>query len=397
MVNNKGKHKAVASATQTANKVPTTKKPSPFSFANTECKLHYDAYVSNREVPRTDLKHSLFFDLRNLPVSEELLFEALKDQINGIAYRQETGFLEVTFDNPDTVKTLLMEGITVNEKPIIPLPPKDMAPRTLRIKMANVPIHLARKKIEQDMTNHWAKYASVKAIAPYTYKGTNILTRRWDLIIQIPPESSALEAPVIWEYEGATVLATWRGAPPSCLSCKSGGHYSSACPTYPPKRSMAETLKRGINNSDTKTDKPAVQRSTTPIASSSKSNITPMQSNIIPAAPAGQSSHILPNQESSYASYATVTAQGSPIPRHIAQNQTYSSLPPSRRGSLPTTAATDFHAGNSFVQDMANEIEMEEQVLNQELLTRNNFQATSDDEQMGASIYPQDTEMNIVD
>jgi hypothetical protein len=124
MSTNKNKQKASASSPQNTTKAPTAKKPSPFSFSNTECKLEYDAYVSNREVPKTDLHNSLFFDLRNLPVSEEVLFEALKDQINGIAFRQETNFLEITLKDPVATKTLLAEGILLNNKPVIPLPLK---------------------------------------------------------------------------------------------------------------------------------------------------------------------------------------------------------------------------------------------------------------------------------
>ncbi|CAG8486048.1 10460_t:CDS:2, partial [Paraglomus occultum] len=230
MSTNKNKQKALASSSQNPNKGPTTKKPSPFAFANTECKL-------------------------NLPVTEEQLFETLKGYINGIAFRQETNFLEVTLKEPTRTKTLLTEGITIEDKLIIPLPPKEVAPRTLRIKLANVPLHVPRKKLEADITNHWAQFTSVKTLAPYTYKGTEILTRRWDLIVQIPPEDNALKAPVTWEYEGTTVLANWRGAPPSCLSCKSAGHFSNICPTFPPKKTMAETLKKSIDSSTNKTPK----------------------------------------------------------------------------------------------------------------------------------------------
>ena len=135
MSTNKNKQKASASSPQNATKTPTAKKPSPFSFSNTECKLEYDAYVSNREVPKTDLQNSLFFDLHNLPVSEEMLFEALKDHINGIAFHQETNFLEITLKDPLATKTLLAEGIILNGKPIIPLPPKDTAQELLGLNL----------------------------------------------------------------------------------------------------------------------------------------------------------------------------------------------------------------------------------------------------------------------
>src|SRR5438128_268607 len=55
------------------------------------------------------------------------------------------------------------------------------------------------------------------------------------------------------------------------------GHYSSTCPTFPPKRTMAETLKKGINKNATKAPEYEAVSSTnmTPVASSSKTPVTP--------------------------------------------------------------------------------------------------------------------------
>ncbi|CAG8644078.1 4257_t:CDS:2, partial [Paraglomus occultum] len=47
-----------------------------------------------------------------LPITEEQLFEVLKDQINGIAFHQETNFLEITLKEPPMTKTLLTEMMT---------------------------------------------------------------------------------------------------------------------------------------------------------------------------------------------------------------------------------------------------------------------------------------------
>ncbi|CAG8595059.1 4201_t:CDS:2, partial [Paraglomus occultum] len=314
MSTTKIKGKGPALTPQQANKVPSVKKVSPFAFSNTECKLKFDAYISNRDVPKTDPHNSLFFDLRNLPVSEEQLFEALKDEINGIAFRQESNFLEITLKNPSLAKTLLVEGITINEKLIIPLSPKETAPRTLRVKMANVPLHLPRKKLEQDITNHWAQYA-------------------------IPPEVQALQAPVTWEYENATVLATWRGAPPSCLSCKTAGHYSSVCPTFPPKKTMAETLKKSISKNKTKPPKPVEHQTTTTIASSSKSNMTP---SISQAGYNSQQFHTPLQQPQTYMSYAAITIAAPDTPTPLPKNQAKVYYPQlvlqGNKGSLPLSA-----------------------------------------------------------
>ncbi|CAG8611626.1 11143_t:CDS:2 [Paraglomus brasilianum] len=366
---NKNKQKAPANAPQLTNKGPSSKKPSPFSFANTECKLSYDAQVSNREVPKTDLINSLFFDLRNLQVTEEQLFEAIQDDIMGIAYRQESGFLEVTFSEQEDVKKYLTEGLTIDDKPIIPLPPRDLKPRILRVKLANVPMHLSKARLEQDIKSYWGQYACVKAIAPYTYKGTAILTRRWDLIVYLKPEANALEAPVVWEYQGSKVLATWRGAPASCLSCKSAGHYSSVCPTFPPKRKTTETLKKTISkhvtstpetnthNDETLNKVPLASSSKAPIASTSKATTTPGATNIPPVAP--QQFHTPPAQLMSYAS---------------------------------VTAAGDLFTGNSLDQEMRDQYYEQEYNLNQNLTSASESPFAGDDEQMANQYLPPDND-----
>ncbi|CAG8587253.1 8192_t:CDS:2 [Paraglomus occultum] len=211
-----------------------TPQSSPFSFQNTECNLDYDVAISNRQVPNTDLKNSVFFDLRNLPVSEQDLFDYLKSRITGIALREDLGLLEAAFADEKTADNFLKTPLLINEKRVAALPPRNKAPRILRIKLANVPL-LPRPQVENALTTHWGQYASVKAIAPFTYKGTSITTRRWDMIVEITPEADRLEAPVAFPLLGSTIIANWRGAPPSCLSCKSAGHYSSKCPKHLPK------------------------------------------------------------------------------------------------------------------------------------------------------------------
>jgi len=393
---NKNKQKASANATQPSNKGPNPKKPSPFSFANTECKLSYDAQVSNREVPKTDLINSLFFDLRNLQVTEEQLFEAIQDDIMGVAYRQESGFLEVTLTDQEAIKKYLTEGLTIADTPIIPLPPRNLNPRTLRIKLANVPMHLSKTRLEQDIKSYWGQFACIKAIAPYTYKGTAILTRRWDLIVQLKPEANALEAPVVWEYQESKVLATWRGAPASCLSCKSAGHYSSACPTFPPKRKTTETLKKMINKQVTSppetnipnegaTNKaPVASSSKTPIASTNKVTTTYGATNTPSVAP--QQFHTPPTQ---LMSYASVTAAGSPIPQ--AQRQMHPGIQ-SQFEPLATTASRDLYTGNSLDQEMGGPYYGHEYSPNQDLTDITTSPFAGDDEQMANQYLPPDND-----
>ena len=228
---------AAAGPKKAAQKADT----SIFSFQNTECKLGFEIAISNRQVPNTDLKNSVFFDLRNLPVSEQELFEFLTPQINGIAFREDLGLLEAAFPNEQTADEFLKKPCIINEKAVVPLPPRHKSPRILRIKMANVPL-LPLEQVQTALVDHWAQYAAIRALAPYTYKGTNITTRRWDMVLELIPEATKLEAPVAFSLLGSNILASWKGAPPSCLSCKTAGHYSTKCPRRFPKNTTEEQM-----------------------------------------------------------------------------------------------------------------------------------------------------------
>jgi len=156
---------------------------------------------------------------------------------------------------------------------------------------------------------------------------------------------------------------------------------------------MAETLKKAIGKGQNKTPGPVQQRSTTPVASSSKTNNTPTSTNIPPAVPVAQMSQTPPNQEVS-SSYASVTATGSPIPRK-RQNISHPPQITSRRGSLVATASTDLYGGNSFNQDMATEIYAQDHALDQELLNNAYNQDPIVDESMGGTEYLQDSDVHM--
>src|SRR5947209_8053249 len=94
-------------------------------------------------------------------------------------------------------------------------------------------------------------------------KGTNWITRRWDLLLTIEKTAQKLEAPVAFDLLGRNIVAAWPGSPPSCLACQSARHQAKKCPLRkskagdvfdPEHKSMshpgnAETTKSGPDSS----------------------------------------------------------------------------------------------------------------------------------------------------
>src|SRR5437879_4434863 len=71
--------------------------------------------------------------------------------------------------------------------------------------------------------------AVIEAV-PYTIKNTNFMTSRWDVVVEPPFENPNLDGvPVLLKILRETVVASWPGSPPSCISCLAE-HGSQDCP-----------------------------------------------------------------------------------------------------------------------------------------------------------------------
>src|SRR5438128_9248848 len=97
------------------------------------------------------------------------------------------------------------------------------------LKLANTPI-FNREKVKTAITNTLAPHVKIIEAAPYTIKGTRILTSRWDLVVE-PLSSNPLlkDVPVIFDILGERVLASWPGSSPTCSTCLQE-HSSQDCP-----------------------------------------------------------------------------------------------------------------------------------------------------------------------
>src|SRR5580765_2486225 len=112
-------------------------------------------------------------------------------------------------------------------------PPKGkLAPRIV-IQLGNVPI-LPRSTVEQAIRDSFGSHMTVIEAVPFTIKHTPIMTSRWAMVVEPPSDNPDLDGvQVIQKILGKTVLASWPGSLPTCLSCLSQ-HGTKDCPKRQP-------------------------------------------------------------------------------------------------------------------------------------------------------------------
>src|SRR5580765_3105846 len=112
-------------------------------------------------------------------------------------------------------------------------PPKGkLAPRIV-IQLGNVPI-LPCSTLEQAIRDALSPHMTVIKAAPFTIKHTPIMTSRWAVVAEPPDTNPDLDGvPVIQKLLGKTVLFSWPGSLPTCLSCLDQ-HGTNDCPKRQP-------------------------------------------------------------------------------------------------------------------------------------------------------------------
>src|SRR5438128_10759795 len=150
------------------------------------------------------------------------------------------------------------------------------------LKLANTPI-FNREKVKTAITNTLAPHVKIIEAAPYTIKGTRILTSRWDLAVE-PLSSNPLlkDVPVIFDILGERVLASWPGSSPTCFTCLQE-HSSQDCPkkqtvtpTPVPNKTFAQAV-AGKTSAVVKTAAASSSSSKDPKIPSSQTQDTPSE------------------------------------------------------------------------------------------------------------------------
>src|SRR5438128_2427188 len=113
--------------------------------------------------------------------------------------------------------------------------PRHKTNKTLLIKIANMPFG-QEQELREALVNYWSTLGKVIDAQPYKFPGRPWLTKRWDIILQLPDGIKSLKAPPIFRLHGYTdsLISSWNGAPKACLHCKIAGHSTSKCPTKKP-------------------------------------------------------------------------------------------------------------------------------------------------------------------
>src|SRR5437016_8838827 len=248
------------------NPTPTGQKGVKTPFAQMECKLKILPGHPGRKIPETKEEKSFFINLESGNATDIEVFEALQKvkQVRSVLYRDDLRVVECICTTKEERDHLVGSDIPIqNKQPIRPLKPRHLVPRLLYIRLANLSVDVDESEVRQAIIDHWSQYGDVIDAAPHKVKGTNWVTRRWDLLLTIEKMAQKLEAPVAFDLLGRNIVAAWPGSPPSCLACQSAGHQAKKCPSRkskagdafdPERKSMshpgnAETTKSGPNSS----------------------------------------------------------------------------------------------------------------------------------------------------
>jgi hypothetical protein len=207
-------------------------------FATTVCDIKVPRSVPNKRIPNTNEKHSFFLDLLNIKATEEEIAKAITlEGILGVKYRADLTIVEFICANEEAQKKALeTEFEVVGKAKFVAIAPRHLLQCTVLVKIANVDFG-EEANLKEKLTVYWSQFGKVVDAAPHKFPGKPWLTQRWDILITLPEEQKKLKAPVVFKLHGSeqTLLATWPGAPKSCLKCLIAGHETSKCLGKNPK------------------------------------------------------------------------------------------------------------------------------------------------------------------
>jgi hypothetical protein len=119
--------------------------------------------------------------------------------------------------------------------PFVAIIPRHKVNKTLLVKIANMPFG-QEDELSAALVQYWSTFGKVVDVKPYKFPGKPWLTKRWDLLLQLPDGVKDLKAPPIFSLDGYTdtIISSWNGAKKACLHCKTAGHSTSKCPLKKP-------------------------------------------------------------------------------------------------------------------------------------------------------------------
>ena len=214
-------------------------------FTLAVCKLKHLKNMPNGHIPNTTEANSFFVDLKSTDATNEEVLNAINTAgIIGANVRDDLWVIEFVCKNEEAVQKAMETVFTVEGKtPFVAITPRHKTNKTLLIKIANMPFG-QENELREALVNYWSTLGKVIDAQPYQFPGRPWLTKRWDLLLQLPDGCKELKAPPVFTLHGYTdtIISSWNGSKKACLHCKSAGHSSSSCPVKFPKNQKVGAL-----------------------------------------------------------------------------------------------------------------------------------------------------------
>src|SRR5207244_8710635 len=156
--------------------------------------------------------------------------------IVGANVRDDLWVIEFVCKDDASVEIAMNTAFAVEgKKPFVAIIPRHKTNKTILIKIANMPFG-QEDELRAALVNYWSTLGKVIDAQPYMFPGRPWLTKRWDLLLQLPDGTKDLKAPPIFALHGYTdtIISSWNGAKKACLHCKIAGHSTSKCPLKKP-------------------------------------------------------------------------------------------------------------------------------------------------------------------
>lgn len=234
-----------------------------FSWKNTKSSLTNKPFVG-RVPPDTSSPNSLFIDRKANNISDNAIKSYFRNDLLGVAFFPADRFLQLTFKDATTYeKYLSLSSVIINDKRIYFTPPKSVPRRSIVVHLHGLPI-MPRDTITNAITDALSPHCTVKEIAPVLISDTNLLTPKWDAVVELIPDK---KIPIHLTILNSSIALTFLNSASICLYCHKQDHMNSNCPLRPhprpnPRKTYA-AFTNSQNQSNTNTNLNVSQATTT--------------------------------------------------------------------------------------------------------------------------------------
>ena len=171
--------------------------------------------MPNGRIPNTTEAHSFFVDLKSTNATNTEVLNAINTAgIIGANVRDDLWVIEFVCKDDASVEKAMNTAFTVEgKKPFVAIIPRHKTNKTILIKIANMPFG-QEDELRAALANHWSTLGKVIDVQPYKFPGRPWLTKRWDIILQLPDGIKSLKAPPIFKLYGYmdSLISSWNFA-----------------------------------------------------------------------------------------------------------------------------------------------------------------------------------------